>query len=177
MYPGGRASGFLDRCPIGGSIDVFGLGKGKQRTPGSRVGFIAYGVGITEALPIAASELDQPEVDSVVLLWASRTWGDVFWHAQIAELKEKFGERFQVRTILSREQREGSLQGRVNPQILSEVFDGCWGTGPGGSNEGEREGVRFLSVGTKQMMKDTDKMLGKIGYEGGSYSGPYALLQ
>jgi len=177
VYPGGRASGFLDRCPVGGSIDVFGLGKGKRRTPGSHVGFIAYGVGITEALPIAASELQQPEVESVLLLWASRSWGDVFWHELIAELKEKYGERFQARTILSREQRQGSLEGRVNPEVLSEVFDGTWGTGPGGSNEEKRDGVRFLSVGTKDMMKDTDNMLGKIGYQGGGYSGPYALLQ
>lgn len=184
VYPGGRASGYLDRCPIGGSIDVFGLAKGKQRCPGSHIGLIAYGVGITEALPVAAAllseqdlqlgSLDWAEPERVLLLWASRTYGDTFWHDRIAALKEQHGDRFEVRTILSREDREGSLKGRVSPEVLSEVFDGAWGTQPGSNR---RAGVRFLSVGTKEMMMDTDKMLGKIGYRGGGYSGAYALLQ
>ena len=110
-----------------------------------------------------------------MLLWASRTMGDTFWHEQIAALKEAYGDRFDVQTILSRERREGSLHGRVNPDVLREVFEHRWQTGPGGKNESRRGGVRFLSVGTKQMMKGTDAMLQDIGY--GGFGTEHALLR
>jgi len=164
VYPNGRASGYLDRVQIGETIDVFGLSKRKRRIAGSHVGFIAYGVGITEALPIAAAELASPEAPHVRLLWASRTMGDTFWRDQIDALKEAYGERFSVQYILSREEREGSLLGRVNAEVLYSVFDGHWGTAKGEMNAAQRPGVRYLSVGTKEMMRDTDCMLAQIGY-------------
>jgi NAD(P)H-flavin reductase len=52
----------------------------------------------------------------------------------------------------SREQVEGSLHGRVDSQVLREVF-----------READ-EDARFLSVGTKPMMKQTSQMLEDIGF-------------
>jgi len=164
VYPNGRASGFLDSTPIGGQIIVFGLSKSKTRQPGRFVGFIAFGVGITEALPIAASELAKGDAAQVLLLWASRTMGDTFWLEQMAELKATYGVRFEPVEILSREQREGTLHGRITPAVLQQVFDGHWGTAPGEPNAGCRGDVRFLTVGTKEMMCIADGMLAQIGY-------------
>lgn len=164
VYPNGRASGYLNRTAIGQSIAVYGLPKRKIRQEGNHVGFIAYGVGITEALPIAEAELEKNASANVLLLWASKTTADTFWHDQLARLKEKHDKRFVLREILSREVRKGTLHGRINPGILQEVFDGTWGTGVGSVNENLRDGVRFLSVGTKEMMRETDDMLASIGY-------------
>lgn len=75
-----------------------------------------------------------------------------------------------MKTILSQEERPGSLQGRVTPEVLHDVFDGAWG-------EASRSGVRFVRVGTSQMQRDTDDMLSLIGYPGGGFSGEHALLQ
>jgi len=100
----------------------------------------------------------------VCVLWASRTIGDTFWQEQLAALKETYGERFEVVNILSREKRENALHGRIDPAVLHRVFDGHWGTGPGGENEGRQEDVRFLTVGTKEMMCTADSMLAQIGY-------------
>lgn len=65
---------------------MFGRGK-KQRSPGAYVGLVAYGVGITEALPVAAAELSKSEAEVVHLIWASKTFGDTFWHDSIAEVQ------------------------------------------------------------------------------------------
>jgi NAD(P)H-flavin reductase len=165
VYPDGRASGYLDRVEIGQSITVFGLPKGKVRQEGSHVGFIAYGVGITEALPIAAAELQKNDSSKVLLLWASKTTGDTFWHEEIMRLQEEYEARFDFKEILSREKKENALHGRINPSVLREVFDGTWGTEPEGEMAHLRAGVRFLVVGTKEMMRETDKLLASIGYE------------
>ena len=110
-------------------------------------------------MPIAADELAKPEAQKVGLLWASKTAGDTFWHDQLTALSADHPERFRHTPIFSREQRPGALHGRVNASVLAAVFDQAWGL----DDEG-RTGVRFLSVGTKQMMRETDEMLSSLGY-------------
>ena len=163
VYPGGVCSGYLDSVQVGESISVFKMGA-KQRAAGRHVGLIAFGVGITEALPLCAAELSKPDAEHVRLLWASKTYGDLFWHEEIAALRAAHPERFSVATILSREQREGCLHGRCSAAVLAEVFDGAWGTAAGGPHEAARDAVRFLSVGTKPMMRQAEAMLRELGY-------------
>lgn len=153
-YPNGRASGFLDRLQVGDTIQSFGKSANRRRNAGSFIGIIAYGVGITEGLPIARCELEREDVETVVLLWASRTEKDTFWHEAIHDLSNKHGERFRIVHIFSKDQRPGCLKGRVNPDVLNQVFQPT-----------DKEQARFLSVGTKEMMRITDEMLNEIGYE------------
>ena len=42
--------------------------------PGRFVGLIAFGIGITELYRTAAYELQNPDVEQVVILYATRTW-------------------------------------------------------------------------------------------------------
>jgi NAD(P)H-flavin reductase len=155
VYPNGRASGFLDRLQIGGedTVNTFGRDAGRRRNSGDFVGVIAYGVGITEGLPVARAELEKGRAKRVVLLWASRTMEDTFWHNEIQELSQNYPERFQIVHIFSREKRDGCLHGRIDPSVLETVF-----------TPNERNQARFLSVGTKEMMRMTDNMLTQIGY-------------
>lgn len=80
IYPHGKASGHLFHMGVGDTIDCYVHRKGKrlsrERRPGSHVALLAWGVGITEILPLAACELAMPEPQSVRLLWSSRTRGD-----------------------------------------------------------------------------------------------------
>ena len=156
VYPNGRASGFLDRLQVGDYINSFGMKKSTIRNPGSYVGIIAYGVGITEALPVAKAELEKNDAQQVVLLWASRTQADTFWNDDIQELEQQYPTKFKMVYIFSREEVDGCLKGRIDPQILSEVFHGAKDT---------KEGARFLSVGTKDMMRMTDRMLSEVGFD------------
>ena len=64
----------------------------------------------------------------------------------------------------TREEVTGARQGRVDPAVLAEVFDGAWDTGAGGACEEQRDEARFLSVGTKEMMRHLDVMLCEIGW-------------
>lgn len=49
--------------------------------------------------------------------------------------------------------------------MFASVFDGEWGTALGGPHEARRDGVRFLTVGTKPMMRGAESMLKQLGYE------------
>jgi NAD(P)H-flavin reductase len=157
VYPNGRASGYLDQLRVGGKFHSFGKHCSRSHNQGSYVGIIAYGVGITEGLPVARAELEKGCAKKVVLLWASRTMADTFWNEQIEELKKTvYPETFQIVYILSREEKERDcLHGRINPAVLSSVFD---------VPHDERDQACVLSVGTKEMMKLTDAMPGEIGY-------------
>jgi len=166
MYPNGRASGHLDRLQIGDTTYAFGMRNlTRMRNPGSFFGGIAYGVGITEILPVARAELEKGDSTKVVVLWAGRTRMDLFWKDQIKELEERYGkERFEMVYIFSREKEEVEeervLYGRINTDVLREVFETrlleCEGL--------KQEDARFLVIGTKPMMRMTEGLLGDIGY-------------
>ncbi|CAB9500800.1 b5 reductase 1 [Seminavis robusta] len=154
VYPDGRASGYLDRLAVGDTVGSFGLRKNKQHNPGAFVGIICFGVGITEGLPVARAQLALEDgTTKVVLLWASRTTADTFWKDSIQQLQEQYPNKFQMVHILSREEKEECLHGRINPQILGQVF-----------RPDDKAQARFVSVGTKEMMKQTDQMLLQLGY-------------
>mmetsp|Transcript_12842 Transcript_12842/g.14067 ORF Transcript_12842/g.14067 Transcript_12842/m.14067 type:complete len:173 (-) Transcript_12842:271-789(-) len=102
-------------------------------------------VGMTDGLPIAKAELEKGDAQRMVLLWASRTWDDTFWKEDIAALTTHYPNTFTMVHILSREEHDGCLYGRVNPEVLQQVFQPT-----------ESEEARFLSVGTKEMMRMTD---------------------
>jgi NAD(P)H-flavin reductase len=154
VYPNGRASGFLDRLKIGDEINTFGMRTKKTRNPGDFVGVIAFGVGITEGLPMSRAELAKGDAQNVILLWASRTSADTFWHSEIEDLLRIYPDRFKVVRILSREKKGDCLFGRINPEVLREVFSEnlsrC---------AREHKRARFLPVGTKEMMSQTNEML------------------
>lgn len=160
VYPNGRASGPLDRLKIGDTINSFGKSVNRQRNPGKYVGIICFGVGITEGIPVARAELEQGTSGKVVLLWASRTVNDTFWKDEIQAMCTQFPDKFEMMYIFSREEQEGCLHGRINPDVLKTVFQPA-----------NAEDARFLSVGTKEMMRQTEEMLTSIGY-----SMPHNLL-
>jgi len=156
VYPNGRASGFLDRLEVGDEIRSFGRREFRMRNPGKYVGIIAYGVGITEGLPIAQAELEKGDAEQVHLLWSSRTKADTFWHDDIDALQRTYPDKFRMDYMVSRERHngDGSLHGRVNPEVLQQVFQpGC-----------SPDEVRFHAIGTPDMMDMTYKMLEENGY-------------
>jgi len=171
IYPNGRASGHLDRIQIGESVNAFGLKNNKVRNPGKFFGGIAYGVGITEILPVARFELEKGDSERVVVVWASRTLADTFWHDQIEELNQKYKERFEMVYIFSRENKTetttehlptGALHGRIDSSVLKQVFEPrlCLSE----TTKLERDKARFLVIGTKAMMRMTEAMLSEIGF-------------
>lgn len=152
-YPDGLLSGYLNALNVGDTIQCVGRISRVTYTPGKYLGLVAFGIGITECLPIAEAELSKGKVDHVRLLWASRTMADTFWKKRIESLSKKYPQRFSIQYLLSREQREGCLEGRINPSILANVFQ------PKHPND-----ARFHTVGTGDMIRMADDMLTKAGY-------------
>jgi NAD(P)H-flavin reductase len=173
VYPNGRASGYLDRLPVGSS-DLHSFGKHVARThnPGSYVGIVVFGVGITEGYPVAMAELERG-TGMVVLVWACRYLEDTFWHDKLRALLDRHGDRFQVVYVVSRQTEPSSevqheqppsatssssfvsyhYGKRLSPTLLEEIFQ-----------PPTRDEARFLTVGTKEMMKQADAMIDSIGY-------------
>jgi len=166
IYPNGRASGHLNRLDIGDYTNSFGMRNiVRVRNPGPFFGGIAYGVGITEILPVARAELEKGDSRKVVVLWALRTRSDIFWKDQIRELEEKYGmERFEMLYIFSREKdmvkEDGVIYGRINKGVLRQSFE----TRIANEIEMKLEDARFLVIGTKAMMRMTEDMLAEIGF-------------
>ena len=162
MYPGGMGSGYLDRVQVGEAIDIYAMAEryNAVRHAGTHVGVLAFGVGVTEALPVARGELERPVhaggPRQVHLLWSARTFGDMFWHDEIAALERAHPGRFTVTRILSREDREGCLKGRIDAEVLADVF--------GGWHEAGAE-PRFHAVGTCLMMRQAKYNLVCAGFE------------
>ena len=112
----------------------------------------------------------------MVLLWANRSWEDVFWREELGQLQLEHagssetssrggsdssirrcggGDRFTLVHTLSREQREGCEHGHVDRALLQRVFGGL-----------DREGSRFLVVGTKAMKREAHAHLAALGFSG-----------
>ena len=110
---------------------------------------------------MAEAELKKGDADKVVVLWASRTSEDTFWSEKIAELETQYPDKFEMVHIYSREETSNPrvLKGRIDPSVLAKVFVPRIEK----ANVSD-EDVRFLAVGTKQMIWLTGTMLGEIGF-------------
>mmetsp|Transcript_32389 Transcript_32389/g.102850 ORF Transcript_32389/g.102850 Transcript_32389/m.102850 type:complete len:281 (-) Transcript_32389:24-866(-) len=163
IYPGGNVSGFLDRLLVGESALCSGPGpvpwiRMCRRGGGIGFGLVAFGVGITEIFEIAKAELTRSACQRVLLLWANRSWSDVFDVETINAVASASGGRLQIIHLLSREQREGCLQGRISVEVLKEAF------APLLDGSLDKAALRFLAVGTRGMKVHTAQCLSELGF-------------
>lgn len=106
---------------------------------GGRHVLIAAGSGITPMMSIAASMLTNPDAE-VTLLYGNRRTTTVMFAEELADLKDRYGARFELIHVLSREPREVELfSGRLDPQRIEQILrslvpldavDGYWLCGP-----------------------------------------------
>jgi ring-1,2-phenylacetyl-CoA epoxidase subunit PaaE len=150
---GVRRSGLMstwvcDELRPGEQIDVLTpLGSFGPRgvLAGRRLGLLAAGSGITPLLSVAATAL--AEGAEVLLLFGNRTSKDVMLVDDVADLKDRYPERFQVVHVLSREQQGSQLlSGRLEGERLARLVEafgqgiGEWYLcGPFGLTEGARK--------------------------------------
>lgn len=106
---------------------------------GERHLLIGAGSGITPLLSIAATVLPHPDA-RVALLYGNRSGNTVMFAEEIGDLKNRFGHRFQVAHVMSREPRDAELfSGRLDAERLrrlltdvipAETYDRVWLCGP-----------------------------------------------
>src|SRR5580765_1476545 len=121
---------------------------------------IAAGSGITPILSIAASLLANPD-STVTLLFGNRTTASVMFGEDLADLKNRYGQRFQLVHVLSREPRDVELfSGRLDADRLRSIcsalvpladIDHAWLCGPQALIDNAREVLTDLGVATARI--------------------------
>lgn len=140
--PDGLFSSWLVREVVPGTrIEVQTPAGSWQAEPeaGERHLCIAAGSGITPMLSVASTVLAHPGAQ-VSLLYGNRTSGTVMFTEELGDLKNRYGARFQMVHVLSREPRDVELfSGRLDRDRLrrlltdlipAETFDHVWLCGP-----------------------------------------------
>lgn len=85
---------------------------------------VAAGSGITPILSIAATTLEVEPRSRVALLYANRTHASVMFLEELADLKDRYTDRFQLIHILSREPQEVELfSGRLDVPRFQRLLD------------------------------------------------------
>ncbi|GAU66630.1 putative phenylacetic acid degradation NADH oxidoreductase [Streptomyces sp. NBRC 110611] len=123
--------------------------------PGHFVGIVG-GSGITPVLSIAGTLLAQQPDARFCLLRSDRTAASTMFLEEVADLKDRYPERFQIVQSLSREEQQAGLpSGRLDearlrsllPALLKiDAIDGWYLCGPHGLVQGAERALRALGV-------------------------------
>ena len=156
--PDGLFSSWLVHDVRPGDLVEVGTPTGSMRADpdeGARHLCIAAGSGITPLLSVAASVLRHPEA-RVSLLYGNRTAGSVMFADELADLKDRWGPRFDLVHVLSREPRDVELfSGRLDAERLRRLLtvlvpvdgvDHVWLCGPLAMVTDAREVLAELGV-------------------------------
>ncbi|MEV6588357.1 2Fe-2S iron-sulfur cluster-binding protein [Streptomyces acidicola] len=117
---------------------------------------IVGGSGITPVLSIATTLLTREPQARFCLIRSDRTSASTMFLEEVADLKDRFPERFQLVTVLSREEQQAGLpSGRLDQQRLTELLPallpveqlaGWFLCGPFGLVQGAERALRGLGV-------------------------------
>ncbi|HJT91314.1 MAG TPA: 2Fe-2S iron-sulfur cluster-binding protein, partial [Mycobacterium sp.] len=124
---------------------------------------VAAGSGITPMLSIAASVLAQPE-SHVTLLYGNRRTNSVMFAEELSDLKDRYGARFELVHVLSREPRRVELfSGRLDRERTTALMqalvpvaavDHFWLCGPFGMVCDVQQALQDLGVGADRIHKE-----------------------
>ncbi|SSC22342.1 Phenylacetate-CoA oxygenase/reductase, PaaK subunitsubunit PaaE, partial [Klenkia terrae] len=164
--PGGYFSAWLvNEVRPGQTIDVLppsGTFTADLSTPADHV-FVVAGSGVTPVLSLAGTVLRDGE-STVTVFYGNRRTNTVMFADELADLKDRFGERLQLVHVLSREPRDaevtsGRLDGerlRTLVQALVDVPDveHWWLCGPHGMVTEAQELLAELGVPTDRVHQE-----------------------
>ncbi|MEU8223208.1 1,2-phenylacetyl-CoA epoxidase subunit PaaE [Kribbella sp. NPDC048915] len=126
--PGGEFSAYAaNQLKVGDELEVMTpLGRfGTTLDAGNakHYAFVAAGSGITPVLSLIATILAVEPASRVTLLYGNRTSGSVMFADELADLKDRYAERFHLVHVLSRETTEVELfSGRLDADRLRKLF-------------------------------------------------------
>ncbi|SDW17559.1 ring-1,2-phenylacetyl-CoA epoxidase subunit PaaE [Lutibacter oricola] len=95
---------------------------------------IAAGSGITPIMSMIKEVLNEEPNSTFTLLYGNKTEAETIFKDEIDALKNEFSSTFNVQYVLSREEKENALAGRINAEnlkaILKNRFDEAFICGP-----------------------------------------------
>ncbi|MCQ4209223.1 1,2-phenylacetyl-CoA epoxidase subunit PaaE [Streptomyces longispororuber] len=117
---------------------------------------VVGGSGITPVLSIATTLLERTPEARFCLIRSDRTTASTMFLEEVADLKDRYADRFQLVTVLSREEQQAGLaSGRLDRERLAELLPallpvervaGWFLCGPFGLVQGAERALRGLGV-------------------------------
>ena len=158
--PGGIADYMVTKLVPGELLDVLTPVGGFHAQPAvghtgpDRITGIAAGSGITAILAIIHDALRKNPAVSAALVYGNRSGAEIMFEDDIARLKARYGRRFEVLHVLSREDRgTPMLYGRIDREKLPWLLTAV-GAGPGDA---------YYLCGPFGMVEDARAVLGAMG--------------
>ncbi|WP_351230292.1 2Fe-2S iron-sulfur cluster-binding protein [Streptomyces sp. NPDC002133] len=158
LVDGGEFSTYaLKELSVGDTVEVMQpMGRFVlEPRPGHFAGIVG-GSGITPVLSIAATLLAREPGARFCLIRSDRTAASTMFLEDVADLKDRYPDRFQLVTALSREEQQAGLpSGRLDRERLTELLpallpvpdvDGWFLCGPFGLVQGAERALRALGV-------------------------------
>ncbi|MFI2377035.1 1,2-phenylacetyl-CoA epoxidase subunit PaaE [Streptomyces sp. NPDC018964] len=129
-----------------------------------RYAAIVGGSGITPVLSIVSTLLAREPAARFCLIRSDRTAASTMFLEEVADLKDRYPERFQLVTVLSREEQQAGLpSGRLDQERLTGLLpvllpvgqvDGWFLCGPYGLVEGAERALRGLGVARSRIHQE-----------------------
>ncbi|MGW7050260.1 2Fe-2S iron-sulfur cluster-binding protein [Streptomyces sp. NPDC054887] len=129
-----------------------------------RFAAVVGGSGITPVLSMAATLLAREPDATFCLLRSDRTAASTMFLEEVADLKDRYPDRFQLVTVLSREEQQAGLpSGRLDENRLTRLLpallpvadvDGWFLCGPFGLVQGAERALRALGGARKRIHEE-----------------------
>ncbi|MFJ9087115.1 1,2-phenylacetyl-CoA epoxidase subunit PaaE [Streptomyces sp. NPDC102384] len=155
MTPAGRFT--LDPSPAADTATIPGTGTGSAPAPTSgHYAAVVGGSGITPVLSIAGTLLERAPGARFCLIRSDRSTASTMFLEEVADLKDRYPDRFQLVTVLSREEQQAGLaSGRLDEDRLTALLPallpmervaGWYLCGPYGLVQSAERALRALGV-------------------------------
>jgi ring-1,2-phenylacetyl-CoA epoxidase subunit PaaE len=158
LVEGGEFSAYaLKELAVGDTVEVMEpMGRFTFEPRPGRFAAIVGGSGITPVLSIAETLLAREHDARLCLIRSDRTAASTMFLDEVADLKDRWPDRFQLVTTLSREEQQSGLpSGRLDQERLAKLLpallpvsevDGWFLCGPFGLVQGAERALRGLGV-------------------------------
>ncbi|MFE0641202.1 2Fe-2S iron-sulfur cluster-binding protein [Streptomyces sp. NPDC058877] len=158
LVDGGSFSTYaLKELAVGDSVDVMEpMGRFTLAPRAGQFAAVVGGSGITPVLSMAATLLAREPEARFCLIRSDRTAASTMFLDEVADLKDRYPDRFQLVTALSREEQQAGLpSGRLDQERLTallpallpvEAIDGWFLCGPFGLVQSAEQALRDLGV-------------------------------
>ncbi|MEV0689232.1 2Fe-2S iron-sulfur cluster-binding protein [Streptomyces sp. NPDC050388] len=166
LVDGGAFSTYaLKEIGVGDELEVMTpAGRFTLRPAPGRYAAIVGGSGITPVLSIVSTLLRREPDARFCLIRSDRTAASTMFLEEVADLKDRYTERLQLVTVLSREEQQAGLpSGRLDQERLTgllpallpvEQVDGWFLCGPYGLVEGAERALRGLGVARSRIHEE-----------------------
>lgn len=158
LVEGGEFSTYaLKELAVGDTVEVMEpTGRFVLAPRAGHFAAIVGGSGITPVLSIASTLLAREPDARFCLIRSDRTVASTMFLEEVADLKDRYPDRFQLITVVSREEQQAGLpSGRLDEERLAELLpallpvdsvDGWFLCGPLGLVKGAERALRDLGV-------------------------------